>query len=81
MEGVWKLSVKGAWNPAGNDTVAPLTVAAKAAGAPAITVTGPVAATVCDWPEKSVAVKSTKPVAVSVASTQHAPVVAERESA
>ena len=56
-------------------------MAEKAAGAPAITVTGPVAAMVCDWPENSVPVKSTEPVAVSVASTQHSAPVAARDSA
>ena len=56
----------------------PLTVAVNTAGAPAITVTGPVAAMACDWPTSSVAVKSTAPVAVLVASTQHSPVVAAR---
>ena len=58
----------------------PSTVAENAAGAPAITVTGPVAAMVCDCPENSVAVKSTEPVAVFVASIQHSPVVAASES-
>ncbi len=70
---VWKCRVNGAWLPGGRVTGAPLTVAAKAPGAPAITVTGPVAGMACDWPEKSVVVKSTEPVAVSVASTQHSP--------
>jgi hypothetical protein len=57
-----------------------LIVAEKAAGAPAITVTGPVAAMVCDCPENSIAVNSTDPVAVFVASTQHSPVVAANDS-
>ena len=73
---VWKFSVNGAWLPGGSVTGDPLTVAANAPGAPAITVTGPVAATAWDWPGRSVAVKSTAPVAVLVASTQHSPVVA-----
>ena len=75
-----KFNVKGAWNPGGSVTAAPSTVAEKAAGAPAITVTGPVAAMACDWPAKSVPVKSTAPVAVFVASTQHSPVVAASAS-
>jgi hypothetical protein len=45
---VSKCNVNGAWLPGGSVTAAPLTVAAKAPGAPAITVTGPVAGTVCD---------------------------------
>ena len=65
--------------PRGSATAAPSTVAEKAAGAPAMTVTGPVAETVWDWPENSVAVKRTEPVAF-VASTQHSPVVAARSS-
>lgn len=44
----WKCSVKGAWLPGGSATAAPLTVAAKEPGAPAMTVTGPVAVMVCD---------------------------------
>ena len=40
----------------------------------------PLAVMVCDWPENSVAVKSTEPVAVSVASTQHSAFVAARDS-
>ena len=51
-------------------------MAANTPGAPAITVTGPVAAMVWDWPDCSVVVKSTAPVAVLVTSTQHSPVVA-----
>ena len=43
-----------------------------------MTVTGTVAAMACDWPARSVVVNSTEPVAVSVASTQHSPVVAAR---
>ena len=77
---VWKLRVNGAWYPVGSVTADPSTVAAKAAGAPAITVTGPVAEMACDWPAKSVPVKSTAPVAVFVASTQHSPVVAASDS-
>ena len=45
-----KCKVNGAWLPGGNVTAAPLTVAANAPGAPAITVTGPLAAMAWDWP-------------------------------
>ncbi len=51
-------------------------MAVNTAGAPAITVTGPVAAMAWDWPDCNVVVKSTAPVAVLVTSTQHSPVVA-----
>ena len=57
-------------------TAVPSTVAANAPGAPAMTVTGPVAAIVWDWPDCNVVVKSTAPVAVLVTSTQHSAVVA-----
>ena len=73
--------MNGAWLPDGRVTGAPSTVALNAAGAPAITVTGPVAAMAWDWPDWSVVVKSTAPVAVSVTSTQHSPVVAATVSA
>jgi hypothetical protein len=72
----WKLSVNGAWLPGGSCNGEPLTVAVKTAGAPAMTETGPLATMTWDWPENNVAVKSTAPVAVSVTSTQHSPVVA-----
>ena len=75
---VWKFSVNGAWLPGGNVTGEPFTVAVNTAGAPAITVTGPVAAMTWDWPDSNVVVKSTAPVAVLVASTQHSPEVAPR---
>ncbi len=45
---VTKCNVNGASLPRGRVTAAPLTVAAKAPGAPAITVTSPVAGIVCD---------------------------------
>ncbi len=51
-------------------------MAVNAPGAPAITVTGPVAAMVCDWPASRVVVKSTEPFAGLVTSTQHSPMVA-----
>ena len=75
---VWKFSVKGAWLPTGSVTGEPFTVAVNTAGAPAITVTGPVAAMTWDWPDSNVVVKSTAPVAGLVASTQHSPEVAPR---
>jgi hypothetical protein len=53
--------VNGAWKPEGNETGDPFTVAENALGAPAMTVTGPVADTVCDWPEKRTPVNSTVP--------------------
>ena len=59
--GVWKVSVKGAWKPDGNATGCPLIVAANAAGAPAITTTGPLAVTMCDCPENSVPLKRIGP--------------------
>jgi hypothetical protein len=73
------LSVNGAWKPSGKVTGDPFTVAENALGAPAITVTGPVADTVCDWPAKSVPEKRTVPE-LSVAWTQHSPFVAESAS-
>jgi len=78
--GVSKFNVNGAWNPKGNCTATPLTVAANAAGAPATIVTGPVAATVCDWPAVRTPVKSTSPVDVFVAETQQSPDVADNAS-
>src|ERR1700734_4202517 len=51
----WKLSVNGAWLPGGSCNGEPLTLAVKTAGAPAMTETGPLAAMVWDWPEKTVA--------------------------
>ena len=68
--------MNGAWLPGGSVTGAPFTVAVNTAGAPAITVTGPVAAMAWDWPDSKVVVKSTPPVAVLVTSTQHSPEVA-----
>jgi hypothetical protein len=78
--GVSKFNVNGAWNPKGNCTATPFTVAAKAGGAPATTLTGPVAATVCDWPADRTPVKSTSPVDVFVAETQQSPEVADNTS-
>jgi hypothetical protein len=80
VPGVSNFSVNGAWNPKGNWTATPLTVAAKAAGAPATTVTGPFAAMVCDWPAVRVPVKSTEPFDVFVADTQQSPDAADNES-
>ena len=68
--------MNGAWLPGGSVTGEPFTVAVNTAGAPAITVTGPVAAMAWDWPDSNVVVKSTAPVAVLVTSTQHSPEVA-----
>ena len=68
--------MKGAWYPKGSATDTPFTVAAKAAGAPAMTVTGPVAVTVCDWPGVSTPLKRVEPVLASVAEIQHSPVFA-----
>ncbi len=65
--------MNGAWYPGGNVTGTPLTVAANAPGAPAITTTGPLADTMCDCPENSVPLKRTVPVAGFSASTQHSP--------
>jgi hypothetical protein len=78
--GVSNFNVNGDWNPKGNCTATPLTVAAKAAGAPATIVTGPVAATVCDWPAVRTPVKSASPVDVFVAETQQSPDVADNAS-
>ena len=78
--GVSSFMVKGAWKPKGNSAATPLTVAANAAGAPATIVTGPVAATVCDWPAARTPVKSTAPVDVSVAETQQSAEVADNAS-
>lgn len=78
--GVSNIIVNGAWNPKGNCTATPLTVAANAAGAPATIETGPVAATVCDWPAVRTPVKSTSPVDVFVAETQQSPDVADNAS-
>jgi hypothetical protein len=78
--GVSNFNVNGDWNPKGNCTTTPLTVAAKAAGAPATIVTGPLAATVCDWPAVRTPVKSTSPVDVFVAETQQSPDVADSAS-
>jgi hypothetical protein len=75
------LRVNGVTEPGGtgNVTGAPLTVAANTLGAPAMTVTGPVAGTVCDWPAWRSPVNNTVPEA-SVAWTQHSPLVAEKAS-
>jgi hypothetical protein len=78
--GVSNFIVKGAWNPKGNWAATPSTVAANAAGAPATTVTGPVAEMVCDCPAVSTPVKSTSPVEVFVAETQQLPDVADNAS-
>jgi hypothetical protein len=78
--GVSNFNVNGAWNPKGSCTATPLTVAANAAGAPATTVTGPVAATVCDSPAVSTPVKSTAPVDEFVVETQQSPDVADNTS-
>ena len=78
--GVSNRNVKGAWNPKGNWATTPLTVAEKFAGAPATTVRGPVAETVCDWPAVRTPEKSTSPVAVLVAETQQSPDVADSTS-
>jgi hypothetical protein len=78
--GVSNFNVNGDWNPKGNCTATPLTVAAKAAGAPATIVTGPVAATVCDRPAVRTPVKSTSPVDALVAETQQSPDVADNAS-
>lgn len=78
--GVTKLIVNGAWKPKGSWTATPLTVAAKAAGAPDTRVTGPVAETVCDWPAVRTPVKRTSPVEVLVAETQQSPDVADNTS-
>jgi hypothetical protein len=79
-EGVSKVNVKGAWKPDGNVTGWPLIVAANAAGAPAITTTGPVAYTMWDCPANKVPVKRTVRVAGSSASTQHSPDDADSDS-
>jgi hypothetical protein len=73
---VRKWSVNGAWLPGGSVTGEPLTVAVNTPGAPAITVSGPVAAMAWDWPDSNVVVKSTVPVAVLETSTQQSPEVA-----
>ncbi len=80
VPGVSNFNVKGAWNPNGSWTATPLIVAAKAAGAPATTVTGPLAVTMCDWPEVSTPVNSTVPLLASVAEIQHSPVFADSAS-
>ena len=80
VPGVSNFNVNGDWNPKGNCAATPLTVAAKAAGAPATIVTGPLAATVCDWPAVRTPVKSTSPVDVFVAETQQSPDVADSAS-
>ena len=78
--GVSNCNVKGDWKPNGNATATPLTVAAKFPGAPATTVKGPVAETVCDWPAIRTPAKSTSRVDVSVAETQQSLDVADTTS-
>ena len=78
--GVPNFNVNGAWNPKGNCTATPLTVAAKSAGAPATTVTGPVAETVCDWPAVRIPVNNTALLESLVAETQQSPDVADNAS-
>ena len=74
-----KLRLKGDWAPGGSVTGAPSTVAANEPGAPATTVSGPVAAMVCDCPAERTLEKSTLPPG-AVAWTQHSPLVAARLS-
>ena len=77
---VASFSVNGAWNPKGNWTATPLTVAANASGAPATTVIGPVTATVFDWPAERTPLNNTAPVESLVAETQHSLDVADSAS-